>query len=141
MPRRRSPRAAGSVGGATALARWALGPHPPERKSRAVTLVVTEGDGSMDRYGQLLARHMSGKVALPVTLEGTSAGAMGVAGVSARALRGLAGDAALVRRLRGLCGPLHLTNHHLGQRARARDDRRASARHRLERRKPEALGA
>jgi glycosyltransferase involved in cell wall biosynthesis len=88
------------------------------RAAAEVTLVVTDGQGSMDRYGQLLARHLPGQPAVTVGLSQTSVGAMGVGTLSRAALRGLPGDVALVRRLRRMRAPLHLTNHHLARHAR-----------------------
>lgn len=82
--------------------------------SSSVVLVTTRGPGSMDRYGRLLARSLP-VPALELDLGRTSAGAFDVALASSASFRGLATDAGLVRALRRLRAPVHLTNHHLGR--------------------------
>ena len=71
-----------------------------------VTVVSTSGAGSMDRYGQQLAAALPGPH-LEVDLSPATAGRFGRQGPGA-----LAGDVALVRRLRRTPGLLHLTHHH-----------------------------
>ena len=80
----------------------------------SITVVSTTGTGSMDRYGQRLARQLP----VPeyrVPLEQTSAGQFGVGWLSAPSLRGMAGDVGLLRELRACPDLLHFTHHHLAR--------------------------
>lgn len=90
-------------------------PRRSTTSATPVTLVVTVGDGSMDRYGARLAEHLEGVGVLQLDLRGTSAGAMGVAALSRRSLRGLRGDAGVVRTLRSAPGVPHFASHHLAR--------------------------
>jgi glycosyltransferase involved in cell wall biosynthesis len=79
-----------------------------------VLLVRTAGEGSMDRCGRLLAQRLP-VPDLEVPLPGTSAGAFGVAWSSRASLRGVAGDRALLRRLRARPEVPHFVHHHLAR--------------------------
>jgi glycosyltransferase involved in cell wall biosynthesis len=79
-----------------------------------VTFVVTTGMGSLDLYAQRLAERLP-VPKLEIGAFERTGDLFGSPLVSADALRGLARDAAIVRRLRGAGGVLHLPNHHLGR--------------------------
>lgn len=80
-----------------------------------VTVVVTAGGASMDRYGARLAERLDGAEVLELDVDGTSTGVMGIPALSTRSLSALAGDARCVRALRATSGVPHLTNHHLAR--------------------------
>jgi glycosyltransferase involved in cell wall biosynthesis len=80
----------------------------------SVVVVATAGSGSMDRYGRQLADALGGP-SLVLGTSATSAGRFGTPLLSREALRHLAGDVAVVRRLRALPGLPHLTHHHLAR--------------------------
>ncbi|HEX2297603.1 MAG TPA: glycosyltransferase family 1 protein [Pseudonocardiaceae bacterium] len=74
----------------------------------------TTGEGSMDRCGRRLARHLP----VPehrVLLERTSAGQFGVNWLSTASLRGMSGDRRLLRDLRARPELPHFTHHHLAR--------------------------
>jgi glycosyltransferase involved in cell wall biosynthesis len=79
-----------------------------------VRLVVTRGDGAMDRFGQDLAGALGAPV-LETDVHRRSAEEFGWPLVSGRAARGLAADMAFVGRLRRTRGLLHFANHHLAR--------------------------
>lgn len=77
-------------------------------------LVSTTGNGSMDRYGQQLARRI-GLPTLELPLDRTSAGHFNVGLLSRRSLLGIASDRVFVRRLRNGSAIPHFTHHHLAR--------------------------
>jgi glycosyltransferase involved in cell wall biosynthesis len=79
-----------------------------------VTVVTTEGRGSMDRCGRELARRL-GAPELRVDLERTGAGWFGVGPLAPGAVRGALGDRALLRALAGHPGVPHFLHHHLAR--------------------------
>lgn len=79
-----------------------------------MVLVSTAGSGSMDRYGQQLARCI-GVATMEVALAELSAGHFNVSPCSRASRRGAAGDRALLRRLRDAPGTPHFTHHHLAR--------------------------
>jgi glycosyltransferase involved in cell wall biosynthesis len=80
-----------------------------------VTLVTTDGDGSMDRYGRRLASLLPVR-SVRLDVDGrASAGLFQVPLLGRAQRRALRHDAALVRRLRGESGLLHLAHHHLAR--------------------------
>lgn len=83
-----------------------------------VVLVTTVGEGSMDRYGQLLAPLID-VARLELDIDGASAGLFNVPSLGAQALRGLVGDVAVIRLLRAQPGVPHLAHHHLARYAHA----------------------
>lgn len=86
--------------------------------SNRVTLVTTAGEGSMDRYGRLLAAGLDAP-RLELDISGSSAEVFNVGSLSAAAVRALAHDAAIVRTLRAQPGIVHLAHHHLARYANA----------------------
>ncbi len=80
----------------------------------SVVLVNTSGAGSMDRYGQQLARRI-GVPTIEASLERLSAGHFNVSSFSRAALRGITGDRRLLRQLRNTPGIPHFTHHHLAR--------------------------
>jgi glycosyltransferase involved in cell wall biosynthesis len=81
---------------------------------RGVLLVSTAGDGSMDRYGQQLARALP-VPSVEVPLDEVSAGHFNVGPLSRAAIAAASGDRRLVRRLRDRPLVPHFAHHHLAR--------------------------
>lgn len=84
-----------------------------------VTVAVTGGEASMDRYGQELATRLEVRT-LRLGLRRAGAVCFGVPLASPAALAGTAEDLAVAVRLRRERGLLHLTHHHLARYAALR---------------------
>lgn len=80
--------------------------------SERVVIVAPDGEGSLAGYARSLARF----TAAPTAVVKGCSGSFGRRLLGSYSLRCLAGDAAVVRRLRALDAPLlHFTNHHLAR--------------------------
>jgi glycosyltransferase involved in cell wall biosynthesis len=80
---------------------------------RAVLVTTTDG-GSMDATARALAPHLPA-ARLELDVDRASAGRWGGRLLAPETARDLAGDLAVIRRLRGTPGLLHLANHHLAR--------------------------